>query len=100
MEDQYKDMGVDGRIILKRLYWSEGMGSFPGMKKKFFSFPERLDRLWVPPRLQFQFNGYGGSFPGVNHPGYEADHSPPSSAEIKNGGAIPPLLHMSSMHSA
>jgi hypothetical protein len=30
----------------------------------------------------------------------EADHSPPSSAEVKNGGARPPLPHMSSWHSA
>jgi hypothetical protein len=29
--------------------------------------------------------------PGVKGPGLEADHSPPSSAEVKNGGAIPPL---------
>jgi hypothetical protein len=28
---------------------------------------------------------------GVELPGCEADHSPPSSAEVKNGGAIPPL---------
>jgi hypothetical protein len=30
----------------------------------------------------------------------EADHSPPSSAEIKKGGAILPLLRISSWHSA
>jgi hypothetical protein len=34
------------------------------------------------------------------HLGREADLSPPSSAEIKNGGAIPALPHMSSWHSA
>jgi hypothetical protein len=34
--------------------------------------------------------------PGVKRPGREADHSPLSSAEVKNGGAIPPLPHMSS----
>jgi hypothetical protein len=28
---------------------------------------------------------------GVKRPGRQADHSPPSSAEVKNGGAIPPL---------
>jgi hypothetical protein len=28
--------------------------------------------------------GNGGSFPAVKRPGREADHSPPSSAEIKN----------------
>jgi hypothetical protein len=31
--------------------------------------------------------------PGVKRQGLEADHSPPSSAEVKNGGAIRPLLH-------
>jgi hypothetical protein len=29
----------------------------------------------------------------------ETDHSAPSSTEVKNGGAIPPLTHMSSWHS-
>jgi hypothetical protein len=33
--------------------------------------------------------------PGVNWPGHEADDSPPSSAEVKNGGAIPPPPHIS-----
>jgi hypothetical protein len=28
--------------------------------------------------------GTGGSFPGVKRPGRRADHSPPSSAEVKN----------------
>jgi hypothetical protein len=36
---------------------------------------------------------------GIKRPGREADHSPPSSAEVKNGGALPPLPHMSSWHS-
>jgi hypothetical protein len=30
--------------------------------------------------------------PGVKRQGWEADHSPPSSAEVKYNGAIPPLL--------
>jgi hypothetical protein len=30
---------------------------------------------------------------GVRRQGHEADHSPPSSTEIKNGGAIPPVPH-------
>jgi hypothetical protein len=30
---------------------------------------------------------------GVKREGLEAEHSPPSSAEVRNGGAIPPLLH-------
>jgi hypothetical protein len=31
--------------------------------------------------------------PGGKRPGCEADYSQPSSAELKNGGARPPLLH-------
>jgi hypothetical protein len=42
----------------------------------------------------------GAISPGVKRPGREADHSSPSSAEVKNGGAIPPLPPMSSWHSA
>jgi hypothetical protein len=41
---------------------------------------------WVPEIL----------FPRIKRPGRETDHSAPSSAEVKNGGVIPPLLHMSS----
>jgi hypothetical protein len=43
--------------------------------------------VWNPPSLLS--NGYRGF--GVKRPGREADHSPPSSAEVRNGGAIPPL---------
>jgi hypothetical protein len=32
---------------------------------------------------------------GIKRLGREADHSDPSSAEVKNSGAILPLLHMS-----
>jgi hypothetical protein len=35
--------------------------------------------------------GTESSFPGVKRLGREADHSPPSSAEVKNDGAILPL---------
>jgi hypothetical protein len=45
--------------------------------------------------------GTGGRFPrGVKRLGREADQSPPSSAEVKNGWTVPPLPHMSSWHSA
>jgi hypothetical protein len=30
--------------------------------------------------------------------GREADYSPPSSAKVKKGGAVPPLPHMTSWH--
>jgi hypothetical protein len=38
--------------------------------------------------------------PGVLPPGREVDCSPPSSAEVKNGEAIPPLPHKCSSRSA
>jgi hypothetical protein len=61
--------------------------------------PQRPDRLWGP--LNLLSNGYRGALsPRLKRPGREADHSPPSSAEVKNGGAIPPLPYMSSWHSA
>jgi hypothetical protein len=37
--------------------------------------------------------GTGSYFSGIKRPGREADHSIPSIAEIKNGGAITPLPH-------
>jgi hypothetical protein len=37
----------------------------------------------------------GPVFPGVKRSGREADHSPPSNAEVKNDGAIPQLPHTS-----
>jgi hypothetical protein len=47
-------------------------------------------------RTHLLSNGYRG----VKRQGLEADHSPPSSAEIKKDGAIPLLPYMSSWHSA
>jgi hypothetical protein len=44
---------------------------------------------WVPGEISL----------GIKQPGREADHSPLSSAEVKNGGTIP-LHHMSSWYSA
>jgi hypothetical protein len=71
---------------------------FPAAER-LFSYAQRPDRLWGPPSLLS--NGHWGFLsPGVKWPGREADHSSPSSAEAKNGGAIPPLPHTSSWHSA
>jgi hypothetical protein len=38
--------------------------------------------------------------PRVKQEGRETNHSPPSSAEAKNGGAVPPFTDMSSWHGA
>jgi hypothetical protein len=45
---------------------------------------------WVP----------GTVYPGVKRPWCEADKSPPSSAEVKNGRAVSPLPHKYSRRSA
>jgi hypothetical protein len=42
----------------------------------------------------------GGSFPRVKALFHEADHSPPSGAEVKNDVAIPPYPHSSLCHGA
>jgi hypothetical protein len=54
------------------------------------SGPTQPPVQWVP----------GAVFLGIKQQGYEADHSPPSSAEGNDAGAIPTLLHMSSWHGA
>jgi hypothetical protein len=58
-------------------------GSTTGKDKGFFFSPQRPDRLWSPPSL-FSW--------GVKRPCRECDHSLPSSTEMKNVGAIAPLL--------
>jgi hypothetical protein len=40
--------------------------------------------------------GTSGPSLGIKRPGRETEHSPPTSAEVKNGGAIPPVPHTSS----
>jgi hypothetical protein len=74
-------------------YGLDGPGSVPG-SARFFSPRERPDRLWGPPSLPS--DGYQGLSPQ----GCEADHSPPSSAEVKKVGAISRISHVSSWHGA
>jgi hypothetical protein len=45
---------------------------------------------WIP----------GDLSPGLKRPGREADHSPPTSAEVKKRGSIHQLPHMSSWRGA
>jgi hypothetical protein len=49
---------------------------------------------WVPVALS------PGEERGIKRLGSEADHSPPFSAEVKNGGSMHPLLHKSYWHSS
>jgi hypothetical protein len=72
-------------------YGLDGLGFIPG-STRFFLFstatrpalePTQPHIKWVP----------GSRPPGVKWQEYEANHSPPSIAEVKKGGAMPPLPH-------
>jgi hypothetical protein len=60
------DRGVEIRVLVE---------------SRMFSSPYRPDRLWAH-LASYQIDTWG-SFPGVKWPGREADHSPPTSAEVK-----------------
>jgi hypothetical protein len=60
-----------------------------------FSSPSRPYRLWGPPSLLS--NGYRGFFPGGKDTGREADHSLPTTAEVKTmrvNTSTPPYVLM------
>jgi hypothetical protein len=85
------------------LYYSDygpcaGLPGFDSRHDKFSLFstaprlalgPTQTPIHWVP----------GAISPDVKPPGLEANHSPQSSAEVKNDGVIPPFPHISSWHS-
>jgi hypothetical protein len=75
-------------------YRLDDRGSIPVRGKRYFSTPQRPDRALGPTQPLIQ-RVPGALSPGVKRLRREADHSPPSSAEVKNGGAIPPLPYMS-----
>jgi hypothetical protein len=68
----------------------EGQGSNHGRSKGFLF--SRKSGMWLGPTQPPAQCVARGLSPGVKKPGHEADNSPPSSAEVKNGGAIPPSL--------
>jgi hypothetical protein len=79
----------DSSVGIATDYGLDGRGSIYGSDKRFLSTPQRRERLWGPPASSLM--GTGVSFSGVKRPRIEADYSPPSTAEAKNGRAIPPL---------
>jgi hypothetical protein len=68
-------------------YGIDDPGSLPGGGKIFlFSTAYRLAVAPTPHPIQW--------IPVAKQPGREADHSPLFSAEVRDGGAIPPLSHV------
>jgi hypothetical protein len=72
-------------------YALDERGSIPGKGNMIFLFSV-ASRL-PPEAIQLLNQWVGESFPGIKGPGREADHSPQSSADVNNGGAIPQLSH-------
>jgi hypothetical protein len=53
--------GDNSSVSMATGYGLEGRSWFPGRRKRFFSPPQRPDRLWGPPILLY--NGYWGLLP-------------------------------------
>jgi hypothetical protein len=72
----------------------DGLGSIPGQGQEIFLFCAVYTPTLGPNQPPVQW-GTGALSPGVKRPERETDYSSPSSAEIKSGGAVPPLSHTS-----
>jgi hypothetical protein len=67
----------------------DGRGSIHGRSKRFFSaLVSRQAVGLIQPPIQW---GWVALSSGVKRPRREVDHRCPSSAEVNNGGVIPPL---------
>jgi hypothetical protein len=74
--------------------WPKNLSSTPG-RVIIFTSPYHSDLLWGPPSLLS--NGYRELFPRVKRQGREADHSTPTSAEVKKPWvytSTPPYVFM------
>jgi hypothetical protein len=81
-------MNRDSSVGIATGYGLDCRGSIPGRGKKFLS-SQLPGRLWGQPSVVA--SGYRGAISRwVKRPGRDADHSHPSSAEVRNGGAISP----------
>jgi hypothetical protein len=75
--------------------WMAGVPLPVGVR--FLFSPQRPDCSWAHLASPM---GTGAFSPGVKRPGREANHSPPSSAEVKYCGTAPPLPNTSSCRGA
>jgi hypothetical protein len=94
----YHFRSQDSSVSIATGYGLDGQGSIWQKQEIFlYSTASRLALGLTQPPIQW----VPGAFSlGVKQLGHEADHSPPSIAEVKNGGPIPPLPNMSSWHGA
>jgi hypothetical protein len=86
-------VGIETRL---RAGQQRSQDSIPGMGKRFiylFSITSRPALGYTKRSIQRALRV--GS-PGVKRPGRAVHHSHQSNAEVRNGGAIPPVLHVSS----
>jgi hypothetical protein len=74
-------------------YGLDGQSSISGKCNLFLLHSVRPPLRLTQPPMQLV---PGALYPVENRPGREADHSPPTDAEVKNGEAISPLPHESS----
>jgi hypothetical protein len=85
-------------VSLRNILWA-GRPGFDSRQFKIFLFSTASRPVVGPTHSPIQWI-LGAVSPGVKGQGREADHSPPSSAEVKIGGAIPPLPQIYSWHNA
>jgi hypothetical protein len=88
----------DSSVGIPTSYGMDGRDSIPGRGERFCLIHRVQTGSGAHPASYPM--GIEDSFPGVNRLGREADHPHPSSAEVKNGGAISPLPRMASRHGA
>jgi hypothetical protein len=75
-------------------YGLDGWVLFPA-EARLFSSPRHPERCPEIHPASYRMGMRGALFVGVKRTGREADHSPLSSAKVKNAGAIPPFPVMS-----
>jgi hypothetical protein len=77
----YRSWGSSDSTVSE--YGMDDRGLIPGRGNRFFFQSLRPDWLWNHP-ASYSMSSGGPFLGGKAWPGREADHSPPSSAEVKN----------------
>jgi hypothetical protein len=77
---------------IKVYYWLNSPGFEFRQRQESLLPPNRPDRLWGTSSLIFKW--HWGPFPGIKRQGCKADHSPPSSFDVKNEWIYSSTLHV------